>query len=418
MKKINKNLTLLLLGRVVSDIGSSIQMMIMPLYIIDIGGSSTLVGLFSFFYMVPILLTYPFAGVIGDRLNRKKIMVTADFISAIAVLILAYVSSINKMHIAFLFTMQVIIGMMYGFFDPATKGMVPELVEKEKLAKTNSIIATLRILAGLVAPLVSVLLYTELGITVLFLINGISFLISTTSEMMIKYNFKKKSKGINISAVFHDMKDGASFIKDNPMIYRLSLYFLLVFMFIQPIFGVILPLLFRTKLNYSDTQYGYLQMILLLGALIGSILVGILSKGKKLKGLMTFGIFTMVISVFAFTSLTFKNIIERLGSGSSLYFVFLASVLFLLYTSIMFINIPVQTMIQKVTPEGHMSRVFSIVGMISKGGMPLGALIYGVVLDIIEIEKAVLIAAVFVLLVSLIFISVFKDESGDTKIET
>lgn len=65
-----------------------------------------------------------------------------------------------------------------------------------------------------------------------------------------------------------------------------------------------------------------------------------------------------------------------------------------------------------------MSRVFSIVGMISKGGMPLGALIYGVVLDIIEIEKAVLIAAVFVLLVSLIFISVFKDESGDIKIET
>ncbi len=187
---------------------------------------------------------------------------------------------------------------------------------------------------------------------------------------MIKYNFKKKSKGINISAVFHDMKEGAVFIKDNHMIYKLSLYFLLVFMFIQPIFGVILPLLFRTKLNYSDTQYGYLQMILLLGALIGSILVGILSKGKKLKGLMIFGIFTMIISVFAFTSLTFKNIIERLGSGSSLYFVLLASVLFLLYTSIMFINIPVQTMIQKVTPEGHMSRVFSIVGMISKGGMP------------------------------------------------
>lgn len=241
--------------------------------------------------------------------------------------------------------------MMYGFFDPATKGMVPQLVEKEKLAKTNSIIATLRILAGLVAPLVSVLLYTKLGVTALFLINGISFLISATSEMMIKYNFNKKSKGINILAVFHDMKEGAVFIKDNSMIYKLSLYFLLVFMFIQPIFGVILPPLFRTKLNYSDTQYGYLQMILLLGALIGSILVGILSKDKKLKGLMLFGIFTMVISVFAFTSLTFKNIIERLGSGSSLYFVLLASVLFLLYTSIMFINIPVQTMIQKVTQK-------------------------------------------------------------------
>lgn len=407
-KKVNKNLTLLLTGRVVSDIGSSIQMMIMPLYIIDIGGSAALVGLFSFIYLLPILLIYPFAGVMGDRLNRKKIMVIADFVSAGIVLILAFISSTGQMHIGILFAMQVIVGIMYGFFDPATKGMVPQLVKKEDLAKTNSKIATLRILAGLVAPLIAVTLYTNYGITLLFLINGISFMVSGCSEVLIDYKFNKKAVTKGFTGILKDLKVGAVFIRGNHMILQLSLYFLLVFMFIQPVFGVILPLIFRTKLAYSDTQYGYLQVILLAGALLGSILVGVIGKDKNLKKLLISGIGIVVVVMFVFSGLTYQGVIKILGNDSIIYFVLFAGVLFLLYTSIMFISVPVQTLIQNVTPEDHMSRVFSIVGMISKGGMPLGALIYGIVLDLIEIHTALFIASIFVLVVSTVFIKAFR----------
>ena len=152
--RFNKNLILLLLGRVVSDIGSSIQMLIMPLYIIDEGGSAATVGLFSFLSLMPIILVYPFAGVIGDRLNRKRIMVISDFFSAAIVLILAYISYIDRMNIVLLLIIQVFISLLHGFFDPATKGMVPQLVEEEELNKTNSKIASLRILSGIVAPLI------------------------------------------------------------------------------------------------------------------------------------------------------------------------------------------------------------------------------------------------------------------------
>ncbi len=75
--KINTNLWFLLLGRTISDIGTGIQIVIMPLYIIDTGGSAATVGLFSFLSLMPTLLIYPFAGVLGDRLNRKAIMVGA-----------------------------------------------------------------------------------------------------------------------------------------------------------------------------------------------------------------------------------------------------------------------------------------------------------------------------------------------------
>ena len=73
-KKLNKNLILLLLGRGVSDIGASIQMIVMPLFIIDMGGSAATVGFYSFLSLATVLV-YPFAGVLGDRWNRKTIMV-------------------------------------------------------------------------------------------------------------------------------------------------------------------------------------------------------------------------------------------------------------------------------------------------------------------------------------------------------
>lgn len=415
-KNKNKNLILLLFGRVVSDIGSNIQMLIMPLYIIDIGGSAATIGLFSFLSLLPILLMYPIAGVIGDRLNRKLIMVTADFVSGIFVLLLAYMSSIGKMNIAMLLVIQVIVSFMYGLFDPATKGMIPQIVPKEKLNKTNSKVATLRILSGLVAPLIAVQLYTVYGVTVLFLINGISFLISSASEMLIKYQHNKKNSMGGISEILHDMVEGAKFINHNSVIKKLSIYFLIIFAFIQPIFSIVLPLFFRTQLNYSDRQYGYLQVVLFSGALLGSILVG-RKKDIDLKKPMFIGIVSLVVTMISFAFIIMPIIVTYLGNSSLQYFILFSAVLFFLYTSIMFINIPMQTYIQKETPNEYMSRVFSIVGIISKGGMPLGALIYGVVLDKIDIYIMILIVAIIIMIISMGFIVSFSKERNINKFE-
>ncbi|MGB4149340.1 MAG: hypothetical protein WBJ92_10035, partial [Tepidanaerobacteraceae bacterium] len=101
-KALNTNLILLLLGRIVSDTGTSLQMVIMPLYIIDIGGSAATVGLFSFLAIMPTIFIYPFAGVLGDRLNRKTIMVATDLASGGVILALALTSYFGKMSLAML----------------------------------------------------------------------------------------------------------------------------------------------------------------------------------------------------------------------------------------------------------------------------------------------------------------------------
>ena len=164
--------------------------------------------------------------------------------------------------------------------------------------------------------------------------------------------------------MFHrlDLSEGLKFILDNKVIRKLCVFFLIIYALIQPIFTVVLPLLFRTQFHYSDTQYGYLQMIIILGALLGSILVGLLfGKEKKVIKSLMIGCNMLMGMMLTFSVLLFPFSLSQLGKDTLLYFSLLSGVLCLLSVSIMFIHVPVQALIQRKTPNEYMSRTFSIV---------------------------------------------------------
>jgi MFS family permease len=405
-KSLNLNLILLLFGRMVSDTGTSIQMVIMPLYIIDVGGSAATVGLFSFLTLMPVLVVYPLAGVLGDRLNRKIIMMATDFASALVILGLALGAYSNKMSLALLLSVQVMVSLLNGLFDPATKGMLPQLVAQDELSKANSTLAALRTLSVLLGSVIGAVLYAGMDIKVLFFINGISFLLSGSCATLIGYKHAKRESSKGMRGIIADLYEGVKFIMYNKVILKLCTFFLLIYALIQPIFAVTLPLFFRTRLEYSDAQYGYLQMVIIFGALLGSILVGVLfGKEKEVNKSLVIGCSLVIVAMLAFSVLLFPHSLSVLGKGTILYFTLLAGILCLLSVAIMFINVPVQTFIQKATPDEYMSRMFSIVGMITKGGMPFGALLYGITLNRVEVHWTMLAAALIVMCISVMFLA-------------
>jgi len=407
-KPLNTNFIFLMLGRMASDTGTGIQAIIIPLYIIDTGGSAATVGLFSFLSLIPIILIYPFAGVAGDRLNRKSIMVGTDLANGLIILGLAFAAYSGKMSLALLFAVQVLTSILYGFFDPATKGMLPQLVPHEELTKANSTVASLRIFSSLLSPVIGAAVYASQGIAMLFLINGISFLLSAGSEMLIRYKHVKRNSVVGVSGLTRDLSEGVRFVLSNKVIGKLCVLSLIILALIQPIFSVVLPLFFRTRLEYSDPQYGYLQVVIVFGTLLGSILVGVLfNKGKEVTKALLAGCSLLMGTMLAFTALLFPQTISALGNGTMIYFASFAVILSLLSVAIIFINVPTQTIIQKETPNEYLSRVFSIVGMISKGGMPFGALIYGLVLNRVEVHWTILFAALLTILISVRFIVSF-----------
>ncbi|MEL7607528.1 MAG: MFS transporter [Sedimentibacter saalensis] len=412
-KCINSNFLLFLLGRIVSDTGTSIQMMIMPLYIIDIGGTANTVGFFSFLSLLPALLVYPFAGVIGDRLNRKRIMVVTDFISAVVLLGLGWLSYLGTMKLSLLLTVQVIISLMNGLFEPATRGMLPQLVDKEQLTRHNSTVASARSASVLVGPLIGAALYANFGITIVFFANGVSFLLSGISEMGIGYIHIKQKATHGIKGIMNDLSEGIKFVLQNNLIRKLSCFLLVSYFVIQPIFSVMLPLFFKRSLSYTDVQYGYLQTIIILGSLIGSIMIGLLyRKEKRMTKLLVIGSIILLCGMLLFTALIFPISVLTLGNDTIIYFILLATVLGIFSAGNMFISVPVQTFIQQATPNEYMSRVFSLVSMISRGGIPLGALVYGMILEKAEMHWTVLITSVFIVLTFIIFLNSLSRSSS------
>ncbi|WP_026477516.1 MFS transporter [Alkaliphilus transvaalensis] len=408
---LNTNFTLFLLGRMVSDIGNSVQMMIMPLYIIDIGGSATTIGLFSFLSLLPALIIYPFAGVIGDRMNRKMIMVVTDWISAGVILALGLISYWRFMSIPLLLIVQAVISLLNGLFEPATRGMLPQLVDKEELTGCNSIVASMRSLSIMMGPVIGTILYAKFGITMVFMINGISFLLSGASEMMIQYIHVKPKRTEGAQGIVNDLMEGIQFIMKNRITRYMCYFFLVIYSVVQPIFSVILPLFFKINLQYSDTQYGYLQTIIILGSLVGSVVVGVwFGKEERITKPFTIGSGLLLGTMLLFSILLFPKSLDILGNDTMIYLVVLAGALGLFSLANIVISVPVQTYIQRETPDEYMSRVFSLVSMISRGGMPLGALAYGIVLEWIEIHWTVLMAAILMMVICKIFISLINNE--------
>jgi MFS family permease len=405
-KAYNINYLLFLIGRMVSDTGTNLQMVVMPLYIIDNGGSGATVGLFSFLSLVPALLVYPFAGVLGDRMNRKKIMVLTDFGSAGAILGLAILSYFGRMNLSLLLIVQIVISLLNGLFDPATKGMLPKLVKQDELNWVNSQVASLRGVSVLLGPVIGTALYAHIGITILLFINGISFLLSGISEMLIRYKHIKRESAEGLSGIAGDLIEGIRFVMANKIIAKLCCFLLILYALAQSIFSVVFPLFFKTRLEYSDTKYGYLQSMLILGMLIGSSFVGLLF-GKKTNLLKPLKVGTVSLSVtmLMLSALMFPPSISVFGRASIPYFVILAVILCAFSASIMFINVPVNSFIQRETPNEYMSRVFSIMGMISRGGIPFGALLYGVILERWEMHYTVLVAALLMMVISNVFLT-------------
>ncbi|MFN3692168.1 MAG: hypothetical protein ACK4R7_04680, partial [Fervidobacterium sp.] len=83
-----RNLALIISGRFESIIGAAALLVAMPLYILDLTKSGTVMGIVSVLQILPRLVTLPFGGVLGDRVNRKWWMITIDELRGIILLIM------------------------------------------------------------------------------------------------------------------------------------------------------------------------------------------------------------------------------------------------------------------------------------------------------------------------------------------
>ncbi|KPU62246.1 MFS transporter, partial [Thermococcus sp. EP1] len=375
-----RNFWLYAMGRFVSLVGSGVQDVALPLFILDLTGSGTIMGTFMIISMLPRLLLYPIAGVLGDRINRKWIMVWMDFGRGVVILILALLALRNLVTIPVLFVVQFVISIMNALFGPATSAMLPDIVEKDELMRANSILMSLNSTAYIVGPALGGIIYGIGGIMAAFLINGISFIASGISELFIKYEQKVKNI-TNVGEIVEGLKEGLMYIKTQRGILTLMSFALVVNFLAAPIFAVLYPYVMRVVIKFTAEQYGLLETSFMGGILLGNILLGAFFANKKAENLLIKGLIFETLLLFVFALLMFPQSIAFFSGPSWGMFAAIAIVSVFMGASNAFVNTPINVEFQQLVPTEYRARVFSVIEVMGQGIVPIGYGLVGILLD-------------------------------------
>lgn len=414
----NKNLWLYMLGRFISLIGSGIQMIALPLYILDVTGKGTLMGVFSVLSMVPALLTAPLAGIIGDRKNRRNVMITMDLGRGALIAILGILAMTSKLNVYILFSSQVIISIMDSLFGSSSSAIMPDLISKDELMKGNSLKGGFDAASMILGPALGGVIYGIFGITAVFLINAASFVICAVFCMFMIYHKEIQEKEKISSKVFlKENLEALKFIGNKRGLLQLFIFAMLSNFIMAPMFDIIMPFVLKKKIGFTSQQFGYGMCFFTVGVLIGNIAIAYLYKKYSSKFLMKTGLILETVFTMIGCALMFPKIVSTFGGATLALFISIVSCFLIIGIFNAFVNTPISTNLQKLVPDEMRSRFFALLGMMSQGAVPLGCLIYGMVLDRIPYHYLLTIINIASLLVTAVFLIKACDEAYEGKKE-
>lgn len=388
----NRNFVILILGQIISLFGSAIQRFALSLYILDQTGSGTIFSSILAFSMIPIVLMAPIAGVIADRLDRKKIMVVLDFISALIIGGYAFVVFQGKDSAMIVGLVMFLLSGISTLYQPAVNSSIPDLVKEDELMIANGIVYQVSSLSNFLGPIIAGVLYGILGIKGVIILNAVSFMVSAIMEIFLVIPKPKRNMTGNIFTVFFgDLKESGHYLKHkNPVIFRMIFTSGLYNLFLVPVFSVGAPYIIKITLGMSSEIYGLVEGVIAMGMIIGATIVSIRPKAFHIKTIHR----VLYVSCFSMFMMGVSLMLPMAHTNMR----WLIACMFTLFAmSIMLVlgiaNVVSATFIQEVTPSDMLGKTSAYGAAFATFCVPLGQLLFGSLLDVMS-EKVFLLVMV------------------------
>lgn len=175
----NRDFRHLWTGQVVSQLGDWFNTVAVYALLLELTGTATSVATMFVVQQLPSALVGPWAGVLVDRLDRRRVMIVADIVRGLLVVGLLAVRSADSVWLAYLLIGLVVVGT--SFFEPARSAMLPSVVDPADLVLANSLSAATWSTMLAVGAAVGGVVTAWLGRDVSFLINAVSFFASAVA---------------------------------------------------------------------------------------------------------------------------------------------------------------------------------------------------------------------------------------------
>lgn len=390
----NRNYRLVFFGALVSELGAILYSFAVSFYILEITENNAfLQGLYLALCGGMLLLATPIGGVLGDRFNKAKIMFLCDYIKG-AIIVIATVLMLlfrsSDAHVLILFAVGILGNAVSGVFSPAAGALLPHIVAEEKLQQANAYFSIKSSLQSILGVVLAGILYAVLPIHLLFFLVGVCYILSGVSEMFIRYEHKPSEEKLTLRLALSDMGDGLRYLKTQKALMAMMAAILFINFFFSPIGGNFLPYFVKTDVAAAP---GYLfdrvltpelwssvfSVMVGLSSLVGAIILSALPQEDKCGRKVALRLGYIAVVVLLLTA-SYWLLVDRGLSLNAFLILFCVGALLIGFLVVM-INVPTSTVLMRVVDRDKLSKVSSIVSIVSQGLTPISSVLAGAVLQ-------------------------------------
>lgn len=382
MKKLfqNKNYLIMVIGQVISLFGSAIQRFALSLYLLDLTGNASIFANILALSIVPIIVLSPFAGILSDRADRRKIMVILDFLSGITIAGYAVVLFAGKDNYLIAGGVMMILSGLATLYQPAVNASIPLLVADEDLTAANGVVQQVSSLSNFLGPILAGVLYGIFGIKIVIIINGVSFIASAIMELFLEIPYTKPEKKQSPVKLFMwEIRESVSYLKnENKHVLRLVEASGLYNLFLVPVFSVCAPYIIKVMLSMSSQVYGVSEGIMAMGMIIGGMFISTRPDFLGIKKIYYVS-FTMSGAMWGMALallLPAGSVLGRYGILAAIT-LGIAAIMFALGVA----NVIQMTFIQRSTKSHMLGKVMAFSTAIATICVPLGQILYGYLVE-------------------------------------
>lgn len=362
-KLFNRDYLLILQGNAVSAFGDLLYSVAIGYWVYAQTGSSALMGIMSSISMFVVMFLSPFSGTIIDRINRKFVIVGADAIRGIIMLLVGALAFSNQLSVPIILLTAFCASLCSVFFSPAISTTLIDIIPHDDMVRGQSIHSGIVSIINLIGKAFSGALVVLLGVPMIIIINGISYLISALTEIFIRVpKTQNQNESVSPKTILKGIGDGFhSILKDKFLKLFIPSALILNLLGSGPM-SLMLP--FVLDKGFTVEMYGIIMSMETVGSLLCVGLLSIVKFSPKVRfylmavGFISSGVF-----------LCFGYLTQD--------FIFMCIMFFLGAFTNAVGNAVFNAALMLALPENNRGGILGLVSSASTGGIALSAVCFG-----------------------------------------
>ena len=368
----HRDFRLFFFGQAVSLTGTWMQSVAQGWLVLELTNSPFYVGLVSALGSAGVLLFTLYAGVIADRVDKRRTVLVTQALQMVQAFALAALVWTRTVTVGWVMALAAFLGVVSAFDIPTRQSFVVELVGKDDLMNAIALNSSLFNAARVVGPAVAGVLIGALGVGACFLLNGVSFLavIAGLAAMRLPSPVRPPTP----ASAWAGFREAVAFIRGARPISTLVVLTALLSIFGYP-FLAMMPVFARDVLRAGARGYGALMAAVGIGAMVGALALAAYARRIPKGALLVGGgaAFSVLLAAFALSETFPLSIVLLALTGAAM----------IVTTAL------TNTILQTAVPDHLRGRVMGFYSFVFVGMAPLGAFEAGTLAEHVGAPRAV-----------------------------